>query len=793
MDARKEAIIAKILTKPESELEDDPDFFYLRDEMGGMFNKNKTKFFKVIFDDGRRPNYDYINIQTQEDQRLRNLYNDLTFDTILYNPLDLFKIVKDRKNKAKLEAMEEARSEGKTASEIESIEMAYDGTDGDVDRYMYNLEYTNYHSNLTDGEDILTEEELKQMREMYIKLFEERREKDLEEYDYRDVDVVEINGINYLYDELDGTYWKDKGRLGGGMRDGGEEVLIPLEGESESEAAARLEKRNEEDLEKVQAIGRSNAEILYNRIIQEEKNALRRIELDREREADRQAIVDKKLEEERLVREQLETESFRRKMVLQSRGTTEEKEEAKLNKWREEHDAMNRLQQAQVAAEREIANTKHAKRIIKRDFLEARRREAEGESPSDDGGADEPSPEELANINSLGYEDKYSIFLRAKQWKPYPVARAKKGEKGRADYKKEGRVGFLDDFPEVPYWQGQLGLVLYMDKVDIYEGKKKKRKKVARDRLTDRIYLYNSEKTMYEEQTQSNGFPDATLSALTIFNNKICLAEQMGLNLLKDYYTLPEGLQDLNYYIEEEYDDLFDCNCNHLGKFSGATMKIVGQANRYDWVKSEVEFSMFLAREMINTILMELSNQLEPDYDEEQLLEYEKQYAEGIQGKGNNTFGAETSSLVAYQASPTAVIIHDDDAATQGQEFGDMGYQDIRLIDVRTEEEKLIKYFPEMGEDEDEEEYFTYLEDVFLFKETNKIPAETPAPAPKPKVKITPKPKVKITPKPPAPKKPKVKITPKPPAKPKAAPAPKKPKVKITPKPAKPKPKKPEE
>ena len=465
-------------------------------------------------------------------------------------------------------------------------------------------------------------------------------------------------------------------------------------------------------------------------------------------------------------------------------------------------------------AERAIRDAKHAKRIIKRDFLEARRAD---EEQSDDGGADEPSPEELASSNSFEFnEDKYSIFLRAKRWKPYPVARAKKGEKGRAEYKKEGRVGFFDDFPEVPYWQGQLGLVLYMDKVDIYEGKKKKRKKVAKDRLTDRIYLYNSEKTMYEEQTQSNGFPDATLSALTIFNNKICLAEQQGLNLLKDYYDLPEGLQDLNYYIEEEYDDLFDCNCNHLGKFSGDTMKIVGQANRYDWVKSEVEFGMFLAREEINTILMELSKRDEPDFDEFTLLDYEKQYAEGIQDKGDNTFGSETSRLVAYQASPTAIVIDDnrdrdgDQAEADGNQFGDMGYQGIPLIDVRTEEEKLIKFFPEQwGGSEDE---YNDEGDVFLFKETNNIgkPAPAPAPADDSDVEETEVYEVEVNgkkyykdrtgqyydpktseevPDPTKPKKVKI-ITPKP-KKPKAAPAPKK--KKITPKPKKPKPKKPEE
>lgn len=317
---------------------------------------------------------------------------------------------------------------------------------------------------------------------------------------------------------------------------------------------------------------------------------------------------------------------------------------------------------------------------------------------------------------------RYPIFLRAKSWKPYPQARAKKGEKGRADYKKEGRVGFFDDFPEVPYWQGQLGLELYMDKVDfmadVGSSKKKKRKKVARDRLTERIYMYNPDSQMYEERVQDDGYPEGAETAIKIFDNKVCLAEQQGLKELHRYYTLPEGLKELNYYLEEEYDDLFDCNCNHLGKFSGDTMKIVGQANRYDWVKSEVELGMFLARETVNTILFELNNyQNDPStigYDED-LLDYEKQYAEGIQGKGDNFFGVETSKLVAYQASPTADYEEGD-----GEYFGQQGYSGIKLVDIRTEEEKLMKYQPLEEEDIDTGELETFAPRS-IWIESNKI------------------------------------------------------------------------
>ena len=329
---------------------------------------------------------------------------------------------------------------------------------------------------------------------------------------------------------------------------------------------------------------------------------------------------------------------------------------------------------------------------------------------------------------------RYPIFLRAKSWKPYPQARAKKGEKGRADYKKEGRVGFFDDFPEVPYWQGQLGLELYMDKVDFMavtpEGgssKKKKRKKVAKDRLTERIYMYNPDSQMYEERVQADGYPEGAETAINIFDNKVCLAEQQGLKGLHRYYTLPEGLKELNYYLEEEYDDLFDCNCNHLGKFSGDTMKIVGQANRYDWVKSEVELGMFLAREQVNTILFELNSyQNDPGtqgYDED-LLEYEKQYSEGIQGKGTNWFGVETSILVAYQASPTAD--YDED----GEYFGQQGYGSVKLVDIRTEEEKLMKYEALMVEEEEPPRQ--------LFRETNKIikPQALRQVPPKKKIKL---------------------------------------------------------
>ena len=339
------------------------------------------------------------------------------------------------------------------------------------------------------------------------------------------------------------------------------------------------------------------------------------------------------------------------------------------------------------------------------------------------------SLEEVSEAKELSIDERfggeylrYPIFLRAKSWKPYPQARAKKGEKGRADYKKEGRVGFFDDFPEVPYWQGQLGLELYMDKVDFMEGKKKKRKKVARDRLTERIYMYNPDSQMYEERVQDDGYPEGAETAIKIFDNKVCLAEQQGLKELHRYYMLPEGLKELNYYLEEEYDDLFDCNCNHLGKFSGDTMKIVGQANRYDWVKSEVELGMFLAREQVNTILFELNNyQNDPStigYDED-LLDYEKQYAEGIQGKGDNFFGVETSKLVAYQASPTADY-EDTEIDLSGDYFGQQGYGSVKLVDIRTEEEKLMKYQPLEEEDNDTGELYTFAPRS-IWIESNKI------------------------------------------------------------------------
>jgi len=335
---------------------------------------------------------------------------------------------------------------------------------------------------------------------------------------------------------------------------------------------------------------------------------------------------------------------------------------------------------------------------------------------------EEPQVEE-EDIEKRFGDKRYDIFLRAKNWKPYPEARAKKGEKGRADYKKEGRVGFFDDFPEVPYWQGQLGLVLYMDKVDFMEGKKKKRKKVAKDRVTDRTYMYNPDTEMYEEKTQADGYPDAAEKVIKVFDNKVCLAEQQGLKKLHKYYHLPEGLKELNYYLEEEYDDIFDCNCNHLGKFSGDTMKIVGQANRYDWVKSEVQLGMFLAREQVNTILMELDNyENDPatyDFDED-LLEYEREYALGIAGKDGSNFGNQTSKLVAFQASPSA---NWDDAEVEesGELFGEQGYGSIKLVDIRTEEEKLMKYEVsewEEGEDEPEPRQ--------LFRETNKIVIKPP-------------------------------------------------------------------
>jgi len=235
--------------------------------------------------------------------------------------------------------------------------------------------------------------------------------------------------------------------------------------------------------------------------------------------------------------------------------------------------------------------------------------------------------------------------------------------------------------------------------------------------------MYNPDTEMYEEKTQADGYPDAAEKVIKVFDNKVCLAEQQGLQKLRAYYDLPEGLKELNYYLEEQYDDIFDCNCNHLGKFSGDTMKIVGQANRYDWVKSEVQLGMFLAREQVNIILMELNNyENDPStygYDED-LLEYERQYAQGITGKADVFFGNETSKLVAFQASPSANWDEGDGEET-GEYFGEQGYGSIKLVDIRTEEEKLMKY--EVVEWEENEDQPPPRQ---LFRETNKIVIKPP-------------------------------------------------------------------
>ena len=240
-------------------------------------------------------------------------------------------------------------------------------------------------------------------------------------------------------------------------------------------------------------------------------------------------------------------------------------------------------------------------------------------------------------------------------------------------------MGFFDDFPEVPYWQGQLGLELYMDKVDIYVGKKKKRKKVAKDRLTDRLYMYNPETQMYEEQIQTDGFPTAQKKPLDkkIFESKICLAEQQGLSNIYNEYDA-EKFKGFDYYVEEDHYDIYDCNCNHLGKFDSWGGELVGQANRYDWSKSDMDRAMFSSREQINLILLQYYTLDTPDGDRETLAEYEKEFAEGLKEK--ILVGNEISFM-------TIMSIHPNFEDTGG--LGDMG-ENIKLVDIRTEEEKSI-------------------------------------------------------------------------------------------------------
>jgi len=281
-----------------------------------------------------------------------------------------------------------------------------------------------------------------------------------------------------------------------------------------------------------------------------------------------------------------------------------------------------------------------------------------------------------------GQEERWNIFTRAKQWQPYPEARARKGEKGRAEYKKEGRVGFFDDFPEVPYWQGRLGLELYMDKVDFFVGKKKKRKKVARDRITNRIYMYKPETQMYEEQVQTDGYPTAVKEPLNkqLFETKICLAKQQGLTNIMEEYDV-ENLK--GFYVEEDHMDMFDCNCNHLGKFDDFASVKIGEANRYDWSKSDMDKAMFVSREQINLIQL-FANKLDTPYEEaENLEEYEMEFSEGLKKEG--LYGNEISFLTAMSIHPNF-----EDLSSSG--IGDMGTM-IKFVDIRTEEEKEQEFY----------------------------------------------------------------------------------------------------
>lgn len=290
--------------------------------------------------------------------------------------------------------------------------------------------------------------------------------------------------------------------------------------------------------------------------------------------------------------------------------------------------------------------------------------------------------DKTSDSEALAQFIRWNIFARARTWKPYPEARAKKGEKGRADYKKEGRVGFFADFPEVPYWQGQLGLELYMDKVDFMEGKKKKRKKVAMDRLTERIYMYNPATEMYEEKTKADGYPTAAETRMIIFDKKICLAVQQNLDSVARRYG---ELKSLDFYLDEENDDLFDCNCNHLGKYIYLTgEKIIGQPNRYDWSKSDMDAQLFFSREQINLVLLEATKKnTEPL--KHNLDEYEQEFADGL--REPLLTGNETSILTFMSAHPEFEPEGDTDDIIRDAGAG--GYRTM-FSDIRSEEEKSM-------------------------------------------------------------------------------------------------------
>ena len=502
-----------------------------------------------------------------------------------------------------------------------------------------------------------------------------------------DVNEVEIEGIDYLIDESTGIYY---------VADAEEpietlpkkKVFNPQSNkdkrvpkyrlETDAEVEERLAKTKALDLQAVNKFLIEHATDIYGRIeedFQEKKEAEKaRIEAERELQREKEAEAE------------VEKQKFRRKMVLKSRGTTEKEEMEKKRKLEEEEDA-ERARFNEERRKREFEELqKLDARITARNAAIAKLEREEEEDlrtlPVElEEETDEETDEEETDTDDRfgGQETRWEIFTRAKKWTPYPPARAKKGEKGRAEYKKEGKVGFFDDFPEVPYWQGQLGLELYMDKVDIYVGKKKKRKKVAKDRLTDRLYMYNPETQMYEEQIQTDGFPTAQKKPLNkkIFESKICLAEQQGLSNIYAEYDA-EKFKGFDYYVEEDHYDIYDCNCNHLGKFDSWKGELVGQANRYDWSKSDMDKAMFISREQINLILLQYYTLDTPDGDRETLAEYEKEFAEGLKEK--ILVGNEISFM-------TIMSIHPNFEDTGG--LGEMG-ENIKLVDIRTEEEKSI-------------------------------------------------------------------------------------------------------
>jgi len=221
-----------------------------------------------------------------------------------------------------------------------------------------------------------------------------------------------------------------------------------------------------------------------------------------------------------------------------------------------------------------------------------------------------------------------------------------------------------------------------MDKVDFFVGKKKKRKKVARDRITNRIYMYKPETQMYEEQVQTDGYPTAVKEPLNkqLFETKICLAKQQGLTNIMEEYDV-ENLK--GFYVEEDHMDMFDCNCNHLGKFDDFASVKIGEANRYDWSKSDMDKAMFVSREQINLIQL-FANKLDTPYEEaENLEEYEMEFSEGLKKEG--LYGNEISFLTAMSIHPNF-----EDLSSSG--IGDMGTM-IKFVDIRTEEEKEQEFY----------------------------------------------------------------------------------------------------